>query len=63
MQSYLVSYAHQAGFGRIFLATNRSVTDDLVMEWESTIAKSDAKGKVCVLAITKIDGEVKSNIT
>lgn len=59
MQGYLVSYAHQTGFGRMFMATHLAITEDVVMEWERKIAKGDAKGSVCILAFTKIDGAVK----
>lgn len=63
MKYYLVSYAHQNGFGRRLFGRSGPVDEDAVFHWEKSCEESlnsDGKpvGKCVILAISEIDGPI-----
>ena len=63
MQSYLVSYAHENGFGRKLIGREGPIDEDTITDLEKLCAKAARSNNAVILGIFPIDGPItpKSN--
>tara|TARA_R110000744_G_scaffold119072_1_gene222203 strand:+ start:495 stop:782 length:288 start_codon:yes stop_codon:yes gene_type:complete len=58
MKYFIVSYAHQKGFGRRLFGRDGPISEDVIFQWETSCAEDFPDDRVCIIAISEIDGPI-----